>query len=434
MSEHAKLSPSAAHRWIPCPASVRLEAGIPDTSSPHAEEGTFAHEVAAAVLLAFRDDILPAGKYDQAIRGLDALIRSHALFVLGQWKARGKDVPDEWLDACQEHLPIYIDYVLSAYARYDGAVLLIERRVSLDPALPGQFGTADAIVMAPGAGELIDLKFGRGVRVEAERNFQLMLYAYGAEQDQGMMWEPSAWKLTIVQPRVATEPSSWEIATDELVQWVGSEAMPAAQAALEGAAEPNPGDKQCRWCKAAATCTARAERQLMLVGADFTDLQERPDAVIAPPDPGLMAPAVLAHVLARLDEFEAWSKSVRAEALNRASKGAIPGWKLVEGRSNRRWTIDRPGADDQAEISKLALALRRHGVQQPYKPPELIGIGDAEEQMKAAGIGPKAIEAALAVLTYRPPGKPTLARDTDPRPALLTSSAADDFSDVANEE
>lgn len=428
MSAHAKLSPSGAHRWLRCAGSVRLEEQQPDSSSVHAEEGTFAHEVGGVVLIDFRDSILPnANPGDPALSKISAVIGAHALLIQQQWQALGKQAPDAWVDECNRHLPAYVDYVLSVYAKHPGAVLLVEQRLSFHEALPGQFGTADAIILAGGRGELIDLKFGRGVAVDSTDNDQLKLYAVAAQLEQGMIWDTEDWRLTIVQPRILDEPSSWDTTTESLIEWMYGVVVPAAGLALSEDGPLVPGEKQCRWCKAAGLCTARAGQQLVLAGSDFSDIDE---PLAGPPDPSLMSVETLLSVMERLPDFQSWAEQVERAAFNLAQQGNLPGYKIVEGRTHRKWSSERPGADREFAITKIAAWVRGMGID-PYEPVTLRSITDIEKAAKASGMPNKQRDAIIAEMTFKPPGKPTLARLSDSRPALNTSGAIDDFSDVA---
>lgn len=363
MAEHARLSPSAAHRWLACPAAPNLEAALPEQSSAYAEEGTAAHELAALCLT----------------RGLDAA----DLPADGEWARFDAEA--------REAVQTYLDLV-----RTEPGETYVEFRVDYSPWVPGGFGTADCIKAHEGVGTLIDFKFGQGVRVEARENPQLMLYALGADHSLGFLHEIDLWRLVICQPRL-DHIDVWEIRRKDLIEWAETCVRPAAQRALGPNPHAVPGEKQCRFCRAKAICRARAEANLKAAVEDFRE---------PCPKPATLSKDEIAALLPRLDEVIAWAKDVQAHALALAEAGeSIPGYKLVAGRSVRRWA---EGAE-AALVAELGEAAWEK---------KLIGISAAEKLL-----GKK--HPIFAAHTVKPEGAPTLAPLSDPRPAL--SDAVADF-------
>lgn len=370
---HAKLSASGAHRWMACPGSVKAEEGLPDKSSPFAEEGTLAHDIAERALrLGFNCDTLC-------------------------------DRPD--LAHIAEPAQVYVDYVRALPGKHR----FIETRVSFDEWVSGGFGTADAIVIDEETSTLhiADLKFGKGVRVDAERNPQAMLYALGAYSAFSFLHEIERIKIAIVQPRI-DNISEWEIGVHDLLKW-GEIARAAAEETQSPKAKRVPGEKQCRFCKAKATCPAliKLTEQTLLM-----DFEEHDDPVA----PNKLTDEQLAAALAARPVVEAWLNAVETLVKQRLSSGdAFPGWKLVEGRANRAW-IDEEAAAETLERVIGDRAFTR----------KLISPSQAE---KALG---KAHKKSIEALAFKPQGKAALAPESDPRPPITAS--VDDFDEVVDDE
>lgn len=367
MSAHAYLSPSAAHRWMQCPAAPRLEALLPDTGSRYAEEGATAHELAALCLtLGLDASSLPAG---------------------GDW-AR--------FDAgMREAVQSYLDLV-----RAEPGHRYVEYRVDFSRWVPDGFGTADCLVFHEGVGAVIDLKYGQGVRVDARENPQLMLYALGADHSLGFIHDVDLWRLIICQPRL-DHVSVWEIRRKDLVAWAEASVKPAAARALSSDAEPAPGEKQCRFCRAKAVCRARAEANLRLAREDFAQPL---------PPPAMLSLDEIARILPQLDALVAWAGDVRDHATARAMAGeTVPGYKLVAGRSVRRWA-DSAAAALEALLGEAAWEKK------------LLGISAAEKLLGRS-------HPIFAEHTVKPEGAPTLAPLSDPRPAM--TAAGVDFRETS---
>lgn len=377
---HALLSASSAHRWLECPISVRMTADMPDTAGEAAAEGTLAHSIVEERL----DSIIANGKWPK--------------------KASAKMRMDErYRPVMEEHADTMVGYVMDIFdGLNDGIhdpILMSEQRLDFSRWVPDGYGTGDALVIADGVIHVIDYKYGKGVPVYAEGNPQLRLYALGAYEAYDALYNIRDVHTHIVQPRL--ESQTTEVLTaEELLKWADEYVAPRAQMAMEGDGEPNPGE-WCRFCRARATCRARAEQQLALARYEFKS-------------PLVLTPEEIGDILGRVDELSKWAKSVKDYALQSAVANgeSFPGWKLVRGRANRKLT-------DEAEVAAI---LTEHGF-----PPEQIyslkGLTDLEEV-----VGKKQLADLLGDLIVKPEGRPTLAPESDKRQAI-THSAADDFAD-----
>jgi hypothetical protein len=268
-------------------------------------------------------------------------------------------------------------------------------RLNLSRWLPEGFGTADAVIGADGLLTVADFKYGSGVPVEAEGNPQLRIYALGAMDALDWLYDFDRVRMVIFQPRRGGFRSC-EMSTADLLLWGDLELRPAAEAAYKGEGGFKPGD-WCRFCKAKTLCRARAEENLKLARYDFAPPAELEDHEIE-------------AILPMLDNLESWAGDVKAYALKRALEGhAWSGFKLVEGRSNRRYSDEKAVAD----------AVIGAGFD-PYEK-SILGITDMQKML-----GRKKFDELLGGLLVKPQGKPTLVPDTDKRPAF--SNAQSDFS------
>lgn len=379
---HALLSPSAAHRWINCTAAPRLEADVEDKGSEFAAEGTLAHAYCAQKLKAF----LGLPTEDEAKEIAELNDRYHT----GEM--------DEYTDT---YKTIVLEKYNAARAKTKDALLLIETRLDFSEYVPDAFGTADAIIIADGTMEVIDFKYGKGVRVSAEDNPQMKIYALGAYEKFSFEYKIDRVRMTIIQPRIENF-SEWELSVSELMAWTDSVLTPKAQQAYKGDGPQVPGD-WCQFCKVKSNCRALTQKCI--------------EAAKNHPDPKLISPDELAaDVLPMLATVKTWLAGVEDYALQQALSGVqLAGWKVVEGRSVRKIT-DQDGA---------ALALNKAGYKttEIYKPQELRTITDLEKLT-----GKKQFAAICGDFIEKPQGKPTLAPESDKRPAI--DPLADDFKDV----
>jgi len=393
MAIHAKLSASGAKKWLNCPPSAELEQGFPNSSSVYADEGTHAHSLGE--LKIYESLKLPftgEKKYNKMkiMRLLD--------------KAMGNSFYcEEMNEATQE----YADLVFSKYAealqKTKDAVILLEERLDFSRWVPQGFGTGDVVIVSDGCIEIIDLKYGKGVPVDADENPQMMLYALGAVAKYELLYDLSNVKMTICQPRLDSV-STYEMSVVELLVWGEEYVKPRAKMAIKGEGEYSPGEDTCRWCRAKATCKARADENLKLMKYEFRR------------DP-LLSDDEVADILGKAPDLLKWAKDVQEHALEQAEKNGKkwPGWKLVEGRSNRKY-LD--------EI-KVADTLKAEGYVDAkiYEPQSLLGITALEKAITKKQFG-----ILLSDLVVKPSGKPTLVPESDKRDEISsTKSATSDF-------
>lgn len=379
---HALLGPSSAHRWLVCTPSARLEEGLADKGSEYAQEGTLAHRLGELLLR-------------QRWEGSDITADLAAVETDARYSA-----------AMQEHMEGYAAFIeermAEARTRCEDPRIFIEQQLDLSKYVPEGFGTADCVIIADGLMDVIDLKYGQGNPVSAEDNPQMEQYGLGCLLAFLMFYDITEVRMTIYQPRLDSVSTATRT-TAELLTWAEEVLKPKAALAWEGKGDFNPGEHQCKWCKIAATCRARAERQLELAAYDFAQ-------------PPTLTPEEVANIITRLPDFTAWARQVEHYALDAAKKGErFPGFKLVEGRSNRKYTNEHA----------VFLRLKKAGYasDELYKPKELLGITAMEKL-----VGKKRLEELVGGLIEKPAGAPTLVPESDKRPELNTAAqAAEDF-------
>lgn len=361
MAGHALLSASSAHRWLNCTAAPRLEETIEDSGSVYAAEGTLAHAIAESILL---------GKDYKRLT-------DDELFYQGM------------IDEVEEYTNYVFERINEQKALDKHSELYVEQKLDLSEWIPKGFGTGDAVIIGNGLLEVVDLKFGKGVEVDPTYNPQFMLYGLGALREFGYLYDIDTIRLTCAQVRTAGI-SSFEISVKELEDWGEKEVKPKAKIAYKGDTEPNPGS-WCGFCKFRSVCKKRAEYNLGLIDS-------KKDKELSLEE--------IAEILHRTKEIYSWISDIETKALDEALSGAIiPGWKVVEGRSNRK-IVDEEGL--------AQLLLKEYEEDKVYKPKAIETITNLEKL-----VGKKAFADLSVGFVEKPQGKPTLVVESDKRPAIV---------------
>ena len=365
---HAVLSASSSDRWLHCPPSARLCESYTDKGSNYAAEGTDAHALCEY-------------KLRQAL-GLEAEDPTENL----TWY-------NEEMDDCANGYAAYVlEQVEAAKQVCSDPVVLIEQRVDFSRWVEGGFGTADALIIADGTLKICDYKHGLGVLVRAEKNPQLMCYALGSLELFDKIYDIETVSMTIYQPR-RDNISTYEISKDDLYCWADEVLKPTAELAFAGDGSFLCGE-WCGFCKAKNDCRARAEANLALAQYEFK----------LPP---LLTDEDIEDILAKVDELVAWASDIKEYALQQAISGkSWSGWKLVEGRSNRKYVNDSVVAD-----------VVEHAGFDPYER-KVLGVTAMQKLL-----GKSRFDELLSPYIEKPQGKPTLVPESDKRPAMSTAAA-----------
>ena len=375
---HARLNASSSHRWMMCPPSVKLSENFADATSTFAEEGTYLHELCELKLHRYLGDMTA-----EAIAAAYAELKDNEFY-----SDEAESVTDEYAAFC-------IETIEAVRLSCPDPLIMVEHRLDYSEYVPEGYGTGDLIIVADGVLEIIDFKGGRGVRVEAAHNPQLMLYALGALLEFDPLYDICSIRMSIVQPRLSNT-STFEMRANDLIYWADTEVRPKALLAYEGKGDFCAGE-HCRFCKARYTCRARSDYFMQLAARDFKQ-------------PDLLTDEEIIDILPVAESMNNWVQDLIAYATQQAVDGKLwPGYKLVAGRSARKYT-------SEAEIIKAATEA---GYTDIYKT-VLLGVGDLEKR-----IGKKAIKDVLGKYVVKPTGVPTLVPETDSRKPY--SDAAADF-------
>lgn len=380
---HALLSASGAHRWLSCPGSALLEQNFPERTSEAALEGTLAHELAEAKL---RNYFYTPDFGKRKLSGTIKKLQQDPL----------------WQDEMQRYTDDYLEYVKGvALAEKSAPYVAIEKRLDLGTYVPEGFGTADCILIRNKTIHVIDFKYGKSPdgRVSAEHNPQMMLYALGAYDSYRMLYPVDQVKMSIVQPRLPDGVSEWACSLKELMDF-GGYVQERAALALSGIGEYTPSPGACKYCRAKAQCRARAESNVSL-------------AFAAGKLPPLITVQEAGQYLEQGADVAKWLKDLEEWALRACLKGEeVPGWKAVEGRTSRDWTdMDQAFAALEASGIDPALLWER-------KPLTLAQIEKV--------VGKKAFSEYVGDYVVKTPGKPTLVRVSDRRPAITNKITAEE--------
>lgn len=369
---HAILSASASHRWLHCTPSVRFSEGIEERPSEFAAEGTEAHELCeyklkSALGIEAADPVPNLSRYSEE---MEDCATGYAAYVMEQVEKAGKDCADP--------------------------KVLIEQRVDFSRWVPEGFGTADCIIVADGVLRIVDYKHGLGVLVDATDNPQMKCYALGALELFDVLYDIHTVSMTIYQPR-RENISVFELSREELLSWADEVLKPTAEQAFTGNGEFNCGE-WCCFCRAKHVCRARAEANLMLAHHDFR----------LPPT---LEDGEIEFILSKADELISWANDIKDYALQKAVSGKEwHGWKLVEGRSVRKFTNE----------DEVVSAVTRAGFD-PYEK-KLLGITAMQKLL-----GKARFDELLSGLIEKSKGKLTLVPESDKRPAVSTATL--DFKD-----
>ena len=370
MAKHAVLSASSSERWLNCPPSARLCEAYEDKGSDYAAEGTDAHTLCEYRL-------------------------KQALGIPTEDPIENLSWYNEEMEECAAGYAAYVVELLeTAKQTCSDPVVMIEQRVDFSRWVQEGFGTADCILIADGVLNIVDYKHGKGVEVSAEGNTQLSLYSLGALEIFDGIYDIDRVCVHIFQPR-KSNVVSFMMNKADLYQWADTELTEKAQLAYEGQGSFSCGE-WCRFCKAKAECRERAEANLALARYEFQS-------------PALLDDEEIADILGKVDALTAWASDVKEYALQQAISGKEwTGWKLVEGRSNRKYT------------SEAAVATTVEGAGfDPYER-KVLGVTAMQKML-----GKTRFEELLAPYIEKPQGKPTLVPESDKRPAMNT--AKNDF-------
>lgn len=384
--KHALLSASSAHRWLNCTPSARLEEQLPDQETVSAAEGTLAHELAELkVRNCFFTKTFGKRKLNSAIKKL----KENEL----------------WQEEMQGYTDDYLEYIKqTALSLPSAPSVRIEQRVYFreytlaDPSdeIEGS-GIADCILLYGDTIHVIDFKYGKGVPVEAKENAQLMLYALGAYQMYRMLYPIQRVQLTIVQPRLDSI-SEWSCSIEDLLAF-GEYVKERAALAVEGQGDFAPDEKTCRFCRARKNCRARAEENVKL--AFFTGSK-----------PPLLTNEEVGRFLQKGADVARWLEDLKAYALKECLAGkAVPGWKAVEGKGSRNWT------DMDLAFGRLTQGGAVPEEMLWEKKP--LSLAQTEKL-----VGKNEFQAIVGDLIVKKPGKPTLVKETDQRPAITNKLTA----------
>src|SRR5574343_1506492 len=394
-SNHRRLGFSSAHRWTPCPGSIRMSEGIKEEPSPYAEEGSAAHFLGETC---FRKARVKADYYQgRVIRKVKdgySMLRPGATLEEGDF-----EVTEEMCEAVQD----YLNSVRIAMNENPALVLEVEKSFDLSQFHPDLGGTNDAVLSEPfGALKIFDYKHGAGYAVEVDGNVQLMGYALGA----CLQADSDEIELVIVQPR-ARHPRgpvrSYKLTQAQLLKWANETLVSAANATDVPNAPLHAGD-WCRFCKAKAVCPELHDHAVAVVKSDLS--------TVPLPAPEALSTVDLVRVLQSKDLLLGWLKAVEGHALSMLKEGQEgPGYKRVRGRANRKW-------------KELAASwLEEHLPGREIWDKKLKGIPAIEKVIKHDGL-----KVDLTEIIEKPEGALAIAPEADKRPAV---NLADKFTDEA---
>ena len=373
--KHAVLSASSSHRWLECTPSARLEENFEGRETEAAKEGTAAHALAEHKLKKAlkRRSKRPVSEYDS----------------------------DEMEECTDDYVSYVMEVLSSVKETCTDPIVLIEQRLDFSSYVPDGFGTGDCVIVSDDRLNIIDLKYGTGVLVDAVENPQMKLYALGALNLFDALYDITEVSMTIFQPR-RENISTWSVSVENLKTWADTTLREKAELAYKGEGDYCPGE-WCIFCRASPRCRARAEENLRIAEKDFK----------LPP---VLSDDEVEEILSLLPNLTKWADDITAYALDAVlNHGKVwKGFKVVEGRSNRRY------GDEEAVAQKAKDA----GYTDIYRT-SLITLTEMQKLM-----GKKKFEEVLGSLLVKPTGKPTLVPMSDKRPPMNVNSVTDDFNEI----
>ena len=387
---HALLSASSAKKWIHCPPSAMLEDSIPDAESSYAKEGTLAHAICELKLQKlFMDKNMTDRTYKSRLKKLQQ--------------------DESYTPEMEGYTDEYADYVSNIAFSFPAVPFVaVEKKLDYSPWAPEGFGTGDCVIIYGKDLHIIDFKYGKGIPVKAEGNYQLALYALGACHEFGMLFPIEDVHLHVVQPRIPNN-SSWSTTLKELLSWGDLVVKPAAEKAFKGEGEFRPADycsgdteNYCRsgFCKAYGRCRATADKNmgLMKKAWDSGQNQKRLPPLISWEEAG--------NLLKEAMDLKEWVQKLEDAVLHEiVSGGEVPGWKIIEGRSCRQLS------DADAAFAELVQAGYDEAILYDRKP---IALGALEKTLSK-----EHRQDILSKYIVKPQGKPALAPEDDARPAMV---------------
>lgn len=375
MRQHSNLSPSSAQTWARCPGSIRQQEGITEHKTEYSSEGDVAHELAEMSLI-------------------EEVTDCTELADTAKWRYPEVNVTQEMIDSVN-------DYIKRVYKERRNGELVVEHQISYDEVIPGGYGYCDALVVGRNRIKVIDFKYGKGIRVHPDNNYQLLLYGLGAYLEYSSIMKINAVDLLICQPRMGNWPK-WTISPAKLMKfsrWIAERAADTE----DPDAPLVPGAVQCQFCKAKHGCPGRAKAAL--------ELAQVRKASVELPSAEVLTSEQLSYVLKRLPEFKKWANDIQNYALDQMKQGLdIPGFKLVEGRSR---TVFLPEAEQY---------LKEYIPDEQLYETKMIGI------TKIRSLLGKSAREILDQCTRREPGAPTMTQADDIRPEF--NSVKQDFGEL----
>ena len=382
---HAVLSASSSHKWLVCTPSATLEEEFPNKTSEYMAEGTLAHEIAEFRVSSYFLEAMPKSTYTRRLN-----------------KFKKEELFDNEMLV---HTDTYLEYIKEeAMKTSNKPFIAVEQRVDFSKYVPEGFGTADCIIISGDTLQVIDFKYGKGVKVEAQDNPQMKLYALGVLSQYGMFYNIKYIKMSIVQPRI-DNISSYEIPVEPLLEWGEKIVKPQAQKAFMGIGDFVQGE-HCKFCRAKGACEFRATENMKVI----KEIQNTT---------GIVSNDDLGEMLSKTDGIEQWIKDLRSYALEQILKGEkVPGWKAVEGKSNRKIVdVDKAFEILEANGYDKAILYER-------KPITLTQLEKV--------VGKKKLSETIGDYIEKPKGAPTLAKEEDKR-ELYKVSAAEEFKNIESE-